>query len=206
MTARLYIDGYNFYYAIKNSRSLPIYLAWCDFRKLAEQHLLPKGCDLGWIKYFTAPVGRFGIHGEETRQNEWLRAVGTIPNLKSIHGFHQRHGDKARQEKQTDVNIAVEMIIDTIRDDSFDRAVLIGADVDLLPAAKAIASDVPKPRHVDVWFPPGRKSRRWLDHQGDLIRCNEITPDMLEGSRLPEEIHHEGRIIRCLPEWRKPNY
>ncbi|MCP3681383.1 MAG: NYN domain-containing protein [bacterium] len=34
----LYIDGYNFYYAIKSNDELPVFLAWCDFRQLAEKH------------------------------------------------------------------------------------------------------------------------------------------------------------------------
>ncbi len=205
MIARLYIDGFNFYYAIKHS-NLPISLGWCDFRKLAEQHLLPKGYELGQIKYFTAPVEDFGTKSENRRQDTWIQAIKTIPNIEIIFGYYQKHGKKQRKEKQTDVKIAVHMILDVVKDQSFDRAVLISADIDLVPAAIAVAREVPNPRPVDIWFPPGRHITNWLGFKRKEIRCKEITQGMLEDSRLLEEIvTHEGKVIRCLPEWKKNN-
>ena len=106
MTARLYIDGYNFFYSIDDPDRL--YLGWCDFRKLAEKHFLQKGESLDTIKYFTAPVGKTAYYGEKDEQRIWLEAVATINNLETIKGYHQKPDTtKDREEKQTDVKIAV---------------------------------------------------------------------------------------------------
>ena len=60
----MYIDGYNFYYAIKKNPQTPIYLSWCDFGALADKIIRSRGALIG-IKYFTAPVGKFGAPGGE---------------------------------------------------------------------------------------------------------------------------------------------
>jgi hypothetical protein len=64
VNARLYIDGFNFYYAILDGfkrREFQLGLGWCDFRKLAEQHFVSLGSNdtLDVIKYFTARVHQF---------------------------------------------------------------------------------------------------------------------------------------------------
>ncbi len=56
----LYVDGFNFYYAIKNS-DLPKGLAWCDLRSLGEQYLIREGSKLERIRYFTAPVKQYSV-------------------------------------------------------------------------------------------------------------------------------------------------
>lgn len=206
MKARLYIDGFNFYYGIKNSEKLPIYLGWCDFRKLCQEHMLPPGEELGMIKYFTAPVGLFGKRGEKERQYTWLRAVETIPGLKPIFGFYSRDDIRSRVEKLTDVNIAVHMLADAILDNTCDRLVLISADVDLAPAVHEITTSIPNPKKVDVWFPDGKVGWRWKKQNlpPKNVRLRPISTSMLESSRLPEEIPNNGNPVLCIPEWRKP--
>lgn len=54
--------------------------------------------------------------------------------------------DKRFTEKMTDVNIAVRLVGDTV-DDLFDRAYLVSADVDLLPAVDAVMR---RSRHAQV--------------------------------------------------------
>ena len=116
----LYVDGFNFYYAIKRQKAtIPIHLGWCDFSKLAKR-MAPPGASVLAVKYFTAPVGELGERGgaegsEAARQTIWLDAVRTIKGIQVVEGFHRRGDDsfaphapkKKREEKQTDVNIAV---------------------------------------------------------------------------------------------------
>ncbi|MEI8121959.1 MAG: NYN domain-containing protein [bacterium] len=217
MKARLYIDGYNFYYAIKNNPALGIYLGWCNFRTLAESALSPQGFEVGKIKYFTAPVG-FVQHetDERTRQSVWLQAQNTIRDLEVITGFYQPGGAeppvrpdqivKNREEKQTDVNIAVNMVLDAVDDTECDLFVLITSDTDQIPAIKAITDSkrVKKPRQVQVWFPPGRYSRRWAGISNSSIKCREITPEELDRVRLPDEIPCDYGVIKCPHIWRRP--
>ena len=56
----IYVDGFNFYYAIRNRLSPDQrYLGWCDFRKLGNIIVAGRG-SLSRVKYFTAPVGSLG--------------------------------------------------------------------------------------------------------------------------------------------------
>jgi hypothetical protein len=208
----LYVDGFNFYYAVlerHRKQEFPIGLAWCDFRKLGEQFMLAPGERVEAIRYFSAPVTRNLANraGEERRQSVWMAAVETIPRLTAVWGFHQRHGAKLREEKQTDINIAVEILLDAAHR-ACDRAVLISGDIDLVPAVRAARERLPRGQRleVDVWVPPGSKHQQWSAEAADLgMRCTEITPEMLAASRLPDVIHTEsGTSIKCLPEWQMP--
>lgn len=211
----MYVDGYNFYYSIqKHSRETPIYLGWCDFGLLARLYMLPAESSLDAIKYFTAPVGRFGKKGgeggnEEARQRTWLEAVGTISGIKVIKGYYSGDAsrdssrpDRGRKEKETDIRIAVTMVIDAAQN-QFDRAILVTGDHDLIPAAYAVTKEFDK--SVDVWLPPHRETWKWQAAGAyDRVQVRPITRDMLLESRLLERIEHEGRVIEAPSIWCAP--
>ena len=126
----LYVDGFNFYYGVTNhyraGRDKRGYslsgLCWTDFRALVERHYLQPGERLTHIRYFTAPVTaavETTIRpGEQNRYELWMKAVRSIAGLEVISGFYKaRHrapgqSAKSRDEKQTDVNLAVELMLD----------------------------------------------------------------------------------------------
>jgi uncharacterized LabA/DUF88 family protein len=206
--ARLYIDGFNFYYSIYNNKELHRCVCWCDFRKLAEKHLLTDEYELARIKYFTSLVGDYGGFIEQERQDLWLRAIKNIEGLEIIEGYHVKHPYKPREEKQTDVNIAVEMLMDAFLHDDFDKAILLSGDLDLAPAALAVAEKLPetKTKTVEVWMPPGQSYGRWKNvEKGTKVYCGHLSEDMLMTSRMPDEFRDKsrGELIRNIPEWRK---
>ncbi|MEJ7811636.1 MAG: NYN domain-containing protein [Gemmatimonadaceae bacterium] len=208
----MYVDGFNFYYAIKQRRnSTRIYLGWCDFRALAERELLPTGAALRTIRYFTAPVGRLGkSDGERDRQAIWLDAVGTIRGLEVIEGFHSGPGPEealesevSRKEKQTDVNIAVYMVVDAAKN-ACDRLVLIAGDHDQIPAVEVVTREFQKA--VDVCLPPNHDmTSRWKQvAENRRVRVRHITPEMLQRTRLPDRIEDGNRAIEAPRMWRAP--
>ena len=78
----VYIDGFNLYYRALRGTSY----RWLDVGKLASL-LLPQH-DIGRIRYFTAlVVNRPGDPTQPQRQQTYLRALQTVPNL-SIHYGH----------------------------------------------------------------------------------------------------------------------
>ncbi|MFZ0829258.1 MAG: NYN domain-containing protein [Verrucomicrobiia bacterium] len=81
MKTNIYIDGFNLYYGcLKNTQ-----YKWLDVGKLCTL-LLPKH-QIQEIKYFTAIVAPRGDNPEQQiRQNVYLRALKTIPNLTIIKG------------------------------------------------------------------------------------------------------------------------
>ena len=211
----VYIDGYNFYYAIKkNPKETPISLGWCDFNALATRYFLLPGAQLTAVKYFTAPVGNFGERGgeaggEAARQAIWLRAVRTILGLEVIEGFHT--GDRSasstsprqtRTEKATDVNIAVSMVVDAARDE-VDRILLVTADQDQLPAIRAVSGIFEK--KVDVWLPPNHAASQWKFLNAlNGVTVQPITREMLADSRLPERLEDADGVFEAPKVWRAP--
>lgn len=204
----MYIDGYNFYYAIKrHPASTPIHLGWCDFALLANQFMVGEDAVLTAIKYFTAPVGRHGASGgpvgsEAARQEVWLAAVATIPRLEIVEGYHTgpSNDPRGRKEKETDVHIAVSLVVDAARD-RFDRAILVTGDRDQRPAVRAVAEEFGK--RIDVWITPNQDVGLWRAAEGySGVRVRSITAAMLRKSRLSDRIEVGGRTIETPKVWR----
>ena len=147
MKANVYIDGFNLYYgALKGTP-----YKWLDLYTVCRR-LLPDR-EINRIRYFTARIVPLE-HNKQAprRQDTYLRALETIPNL-SIHlGRFSSHPVRYPRyplvyrvpneppetvpilrtgEKRSDVNLATLLLIDCV-DDDFDEAVIISNDSDLL--------------------------------------------------------------------------
>lgn len=206
-----YIDGYNLYFGIRweaikrGSREEPDptwyrYL-WLDLSAMCN-HLLSERQQLVGIKYFTSPISR--PQEKQERQNAFLDAIRTMQRTEIIFGRFQPdpkqcdrcgHSNFHPQEKKTDVNIATNLICDALGD-SYDTAVLITADSDLVPAIEAVRKLKPSKRIV-VAFPPGRYSRELENVAHAAIK---IWEPLLRKSRLPEIIRRDG-----LPDIVRPH-
>lgn len=207
----MYVDGYNFYYAIKqHPNHTPIHLAWCDFSTLARKFLLEEGDALAGIRYFTAPVGSFGnaggeAGGEQKRQAIWLAALRNVPGLDIIEGVHTGEAGvpRSRKEKETDVNIAIRAVIDGAQG-RYDRAILLTGDRDQRPTVSAITGELGK--HVDVWLAPGQELGFWNVMKAlPRVRVRKVTAAMLAKSRLPEKVTIDGLPVDVPRSWRAPN-
>lgn len=156
---RFYIDGFNVYYALK----FPQYrqYKWLDYSKLAESVVGSKDKVTG-IFYFTAFV-HWKPHSVR-RHKAYIRALRSV-GVEVVLGEFKNKQIKCHlcgrlfgthEEKRTDVNIAVRILSDAI-DDSFDRAVIVSADSDLLPVISCVRRYAPD-KEVGIMFPIGRNS------------------------------------------------
>ena len=157
-----YIDGFNLYYGLKQS-AWDRYL-WLDLPALARS-LIHKHQYLGETKYFTSRIG--APPGKQKRQSIYLEAAEAHcgNSLKMYFGHFQSDPwkcascgteERVPSEKKTDVNIAVEIMTDAFSG-SFDTALIISADSDLVPAVLAVKRLFPDKRLV-IAFPPNRHS------------------------------------------------
>jgi uncharacterized LabA/DUF88 family protein len=229
----MYVDGYNFYYAIKRKYFLErqnqgleslIGLGWCDFRRLGENMIDRSAEQIAEIKYFTAEVRKdFPKHaGERNRQRIWLKAVSTIAGLRIILGYFRdppstdsspindtKELKPPRKEQHTDINIAVEMLLDALHADGYQKAILVTGDTDLAPAVYAVQKGMVdrgllrSGKAVDVWLPPDGSPYGWKAYFRKPehccpIRVQMITESMLAESLLPYAKHN------CTNEWRLP--
>lgn len=162
MRTNLYVDGFNFYYrALKGTP-----YKWIDLGALATAFLRP-GDTLGLVRYFTATVSGAVDPMAPVRQEAYLNALRTLPNV-SLHFGNFLAGKKWRplacapdnpairgqagisvkvrnmEEKGSDVNLAVHLLHDAWRG-SFDQAFVITKDTDLIEPIRLVTQELRKP-------------------------------------------------------------
>ena len=139
----VYVDGFNVYYGFKR-KGWERYL-WLDYRAVFERMVRP-GQELVTVNYFSALSNR---EGSRQRQQTYLNALDVRGGLTVHMGRIESRPIKCRkcgqkshkrqQEKETDVSMAVRMILDS-EDGECDSIWLMTNDSDLVPAVKAIVA------------------------------------------------------------------
>ena len=174
MRTRVYIDGYNLYYACL--RRSPH--KWLNIHALCCT-LLPRN-RIDMVRYFTAKVSaRPHDPTQPQRQQTFLRALATVPEISVHFGHFLTHEvtmpDAAAwnagryrpvrviktEEKGSDVNLATHLLMDAF-DDTFDVAVIVSNDSDLKEPimqvgqrfGKRIGLLVPRTTHVSRALQP----------------------------------------------------
>lgn len=159
----VYIDGFNLYYGC--IRNTPY--RWLDLFRFA-QAMLPKN-DVVRVKYFTALVKASSKDpSKQIRQQTFLRALSTIPQIEVFLGSFQAHpvtrpradGSGSvevidMKEKGSDVNLATELLVDGFTN-AFDVSVIVSNDSDLVAPVRAIRNRLAKP--VGIINPHQRQS------------------------------------------------
>jgi hypothetical protein len=152
----VYVDGFNLYYgAAKNTR-----FKWVDLSALCIA-VLP-GIHIKRIRYFTALVNPTATDPDiRQRQEAYIRALETLPNLTVHYGHYLRSTVSMRlaspepggprfadvvkmEEKGSDVNIATYMLVDAFRNDC-NQLVVITNDSDLAEPVRIINKELKIP-------------------------------------------------------------
>jgi uncharacterized LabA/DUF88 family protein len=207
-----YVDGFNLYYGML--RGIGAH-KWLDYSKLLR--LIRPLDSIEKIKFFTAIVGgHINFSPQRDRQKRYCKVLKTIPNLEIIYGkLEERHqecrvetcarrGSICRKavEKQTDVNIALAMVLDAL-ECTPEVMVLISGDSDLLPAMRVIRKKCPKITPV-VYIPvlPAERQHRALyEYQSLQIQVHWIPEEFLLKSQFPKVVVAEGKSLTRPPEW-----
>jgi len=199
--AALYVDGFNLYHPIRRMGSENCHLKWASLWRLGELLTAPKGQQLVKVLFCTAvPSANQGV-GKRDRHicfNKAQRACGVtileghyVPENVEIDG--EPTGETKWTEKQTDINIALELVMDGL-DDLYDVALLLSADTDQVATARVFHErlkakgktlvgvappDRSAPQGYSLYKIPTVKLRRY-----DIERCI-----------MPAQIEHEGTLI-----------
>ena len=154
-----YIDGFNLYFGLKD-KGWRRYL-WLDLVGMARDLLKPHQ-ELVGVKYFTTRVGN--PVESVRRQSTYIDALTHHGGVEFVFGNFLwnpigcdgcgREWDK-REEKQTDVAIAVHMICDSLAG-AFDTCLLVCGDSDQVPSVTKLVEEHGK--RVVVACPPERIS------------------------------------------------
>lgn len=197
-----YIDGFNLYFGLKTKGWKRFY--WLDLQKLS-MNLLKHNQSLVTVKYFTSRIS--GPPDKVKRQGTFLEALETLDNFHIFYGHYLTNTIECKKcgsvfakpnEKMTDVNIAVEILADAFNN-SFDTAILISADSDLIAPIKKVNQLFPSKKIV-VAFPPARFSfalKKIVNSSFIIGRKN------LAKSVFPEKVaKSDGFVLRRPNRWR----
>ena len=199
-----YIDGFNLFYGMRSKRWKQLY--WLDVHQLAE-NLLRSDQQLSVVRYFTAPIlPDPSDPDKDKRQETYLDALSTISMLDVQKGYFisRRHNCRkcgtprtTYEEKTTDVNIAVAMLIDAYAN-LYDTAILISADGDLVRPVETILANFPNKRVV-VAFPPDRNSNNL---RKNASACISIWEKTIAKSQLPNQLlGSNGHVLHRPLSW-----
>tara|TARA_Y100000310_G_scaffold253790_1_gene260739 strand:- start:2101 stop:2643 length:543 start_codon:yes stop_codon:yes gene_type:complete len=129
----IYIDGSNFYFSIKKTFGCKI-----NIEKFCKK--LTKGRDLVNINYYISPIAQLSNSEMYAEQQSFFEKLKKIDKLKIIFGRlekHKRDGKVFYVEKTTDINLAQDLIFDSI-DNDYNQAYLISNDGDFSGVVSSI--------------------------------------------------------------------
>lgn len=207
MKANVYVDGFNLYYGCLKDTPY----RWLNLAELCR--LMLPGDDINQIAYFTALVSARPYDPDQpVRQQIYLRALRTIPNLTITYGSFLTHtvsmplsdpkpGQPAfvdvirTTEKGSDVNLATHLLRDAFRDE-FDLAVIISNDSDLREPIRIVTTELGKP--VGILNPQKHPSKE-LVRYATFIK--QIRPGVLRASQFPPTLSDRHGTFRKPRSW-----
>lgn len=221
----VYVDGFNFYYGLYKAHRhgaspAPAGHKWLDLLKLGQAichaNAIPGAVE--HVTYCTAPsLPGHNDQGQANRQEVYLRALRSFPNVHVELGLHTEHPKSVRsigsngkahghpykamvrEEKGSDVNLAAFLIRDAALN-RFDTALVLSNDSDLKMAVRITREDFSK--DVIVVSPHFRQTQVARDLVVAATKAFRINPALLAGCLLPDEMQDaNGRTIFKPHRW-----
>lgn len=220
----IYVDGYNLFYGcLKHSQD-----KWLDLWKLLAGNILyaqdPES-QVVRIKFFTADIrAKVASRGQaaQNAQHAYHRALeqmysGRIQIIKGYYSLEKAHllafrepPDKEHrvavwrlEEKQTDVNIALDAYRDAAKG-SAEQFVFVSNDTDLAPALLAMREDFGQSLRIGVIIPVRstnlRPGNQQLSKHANWTR-HHITDAELSASQLPDKVPTNKKPILKPEYW-----
>jgi uncharacterized LabA/DUF88 family protein len=199
----VYVDGFNLYYgAVKDTA-----YKWLDLVAVCRR-LLPSD-DITRIKYFTARVtARREDPKAPQRQDTYLRALRTIPNLEIHYGQFREWPERKRlahprpggpttaevlipEEKGSDVNLATLLMLDGLTG-RCEVSVVMSNDSDLTLPVRLLR-DRGHPVGVINPHPPEKASR---DMRAASSFYKQLRPSILADCQFPDTLEDENGAFR----------
>jgi len=219
-----YVDGYNLFFGcLKNTR-----YKWLDLVALLDLILRIQNpsAELVQVRYFTAPIkARLASRGKtaeiaQERYHQALRQRGRVEITCGSYSLEAAWAPKMvnppnkldrveiwrLEEKQTDVNLALQLYRDAVRGEC-EKLVVVSSDSDLVPALRLVECDAPAirrglilPRSESVQGIKQRPPNAGLSKFAHWTR-HEIKNAELAACQLPERIPTKKKPIDKPDYW-----
>lgn len=210
MRTAVYVDGFNLFHSLLDGRRGA---KWLDLHALASAALRPHNT-IRLVRYFTARVKATDDDpGKPTRQDFYIRALRARDVVVHWGTFKERPKRRRlvdpppppasryaevwhREEKGSDVNLAVHMVNDAWSN-AYDCAVVISNDSDLAEACHLVRS---LGKVVGIIGSPQRPATE-LAHCSDFYRRIDLA--VVRRCQLPHVlVDAQGRQLACPDSWR----
>lgn len=196
-----YVDGFNLYHAIDDLNEP--HLKWLDVSSLCRGLAMglggrrAPGASLVAVKWFTAYPDDPAKAGSKARHLVYqaaLEALGTqtiLGKFRRSPDTCKRCGYRKAAEKETDVNIALEMAFDADRR-LFDCALLVTGDSDQVPTVRRVVSAL-GPGSVHIVVPPNRGiPYELMQVAGGPCYVKKLRVKHIRSNQLPEKVLVRG--------------
>jgi uncharacterized LabA/DUF88 family protein len=203
------IDGFNIYHALDYTPLGPDHYRyrkykWLNFKKLAQFYLPDPSYKIADVVFFTTIVT--WDPGKEERHRKLISA-NKKEGVRVIEGVFKDRDAKCkickkmyrtREEKRTDVNIAVEML--RLRQlKQYDLAILLSGDSDLIPVFGAVRELYPGTK-ISVVIPIGKSSH---DIRKAADSSFQMTEKQLSQSLFPDSLTlDDGSVVSRPNSWK----
>lgn len=205
----VYIDGFNWYYSVLRHR--PAW-KWLNVESFFASLRLDE--EVITIKYFTAwvePNRKPSL--KRDRQARYIKALESLPKVKIIFGKYQerevtcrascREKYRVPEEKKTDVNIAVNLMDDAIRQRA-EALIIVSGDSDLEPAVEWVRKNHHEIK-ITVYIPslPEEEKQRRNDFYGTIgVPCRFLPLSEIVRHQMPNRIVlAAGHTVEKPIEW-----
>ncbi len=197
-----FIDGFNLYHALVGNNHKYAAYRWLNLEKLCRI-FIRKDQVIEKIFYFSAFA--WWMPDKMRRHKIYVRAL-ELNNVKFVSGKFKvknktclicKKTFQTYEEKQTDVNIAVKLFQEAEKD-TFDTAIVISGDSDLIPSVEAVRNTFPA-KKVGIIIPIERKAEE-LKRAADFhIKMKEIH---LKTAQFPDVVEKDSIKIFKPEEWK----
>jgi hypothetical protein len=183
------------------------HLKWLNLFALAERMVNRKTEMVVRVVYCTAKVKNQMHSGKEKRQQEYWNAL-KYHGVFIKKGFFTQDLEQCKsckkpwndtKEKQSDVNLAIEMVADAYKN-AFDRAYLLTADTDQGATVRFIKENFPDKKVIAV-TPPKRHQHFELTNfaHGKMTLTEDQIGDCLLDPILIDKSEGKPRLIYRMP-------
>lgn len=183
---------------------------WLNLWALCEVFAPKSHFEIKAVKYFSAyATWRPDAYRRHRHYVKALESVGVTPVMgqfkeKSRECFNCNSRWQTHEEKETDVNIALQMLDDAYNN-KYDRGLLVSADSDLAPPIRLVLDRFPK-KQMRIITPVGR-NHSWalVNAAGGKKSAKKMSSLHLESCLLPEIISDDaGNTVAMRPKSYSP--
>ena len=196
----IFIDGFNLYHALNDVPAYHKY-KWLNLEKFSKCFISSKD-SITDIFYFTSYIT---WNPEKLAKHQIYVKALQLVGVKPIFGAFRMKDSTCRichkhyqipEEKQTDVNIAI-TLFQTATTDTWDTAIIISGDSDLIPAIKAIKKTFPT-KQIGVVIPISRRAEE-LKQITDFHK--KVKQKHLQTCQFEDVITIDDTVLRRPPSW-----